>query len=154
MSAIESAQLGQFELEVELATTPERAWIALTAEIDKWWLPDFRATGEKSTVSLDLRPGGALLEVNPDGTQLVWYTVQMVQPGTALYLVGHTAADWGGPNVSMLKLALSAQADGTLLTISDAIVGRINSDQLAGINSGWQALFGTGFKNYLVDNRG
>lgn len=153
MSAIENAQVGQFELEVELATTPERAWTALTAEIDQWWLPDFRATGPKSTVSLDLRPGGALLEVSPEGTQLVWYTVQMVQPGAALYLVGHTAADWGGPSISILKLALTARGEGTLLTISDAVVGRVNADQLAVISSGWQALFGAGLKKHLADIR-
>ncbi len=150
MAAVEPAQIGQFELEVELRASPEKAWRALTEEIDKWWLPDFRATGEGSVVRLETRAGGSLVEETPDGNELVWYTVQMVTPGSRLYLVGHAAADWGGPNVSMLKIALAPQGKGSVLTISDSIVGRINDAQLEGIADGWKALFGKGFADYVA----
>ena len=137
------------QLEVEIDATPERAWSALTEEIDRWWLPDFRATGDKSTVTLEAKPGGLLLESHPSGTQLIWYTVQMVQPGSTLYLIGHTAPDWGGPSVSMLKLALSECDGGTLLTISDSILGRVSESHLTNVNDGWNLLFGTGFKEHV-----
>lgn len=153
MPPIQPAQVGQFELEVSLDAPPERAWTAMIDEIDQWWLPDFRATGEKSVVRLDARAGGTLLETGPAGEELVWYTVQMVQPGQALYLVGHTAADWGGPSLSMLKLALKPSPDGSTLTISDSILGRVTPSQIQGIGDGWQNLFGTGLRAHVAKSR-
>jgi uncharacterized protein YndB with AHSA1/START domain len=149
MPAIEAAQIGQFELEVDLEAPVERVWTALTEEIDSWWLPDFRATGEGSVVRLDARTGGALVETSPDGVELVWYTVQMVRPGSTLYLVGHTARDWGGPSVSMLKLSLTARPGGSRLSISDSIVGQVSEAQLASVEGGWKNLFGDGLGSYL-----
>lgn len=148
MPAIQSASVGQFELEVELDVAPERAWNALIEDIDAWWLPDFRATGERSVVRLEARAGGALVETAPDGTELVWYRVQMVKPGSTLYLVGHTAPDWGGPSVSMLKLVVSARKGGSRLSISDSILGRVDEAQIATLTEGWRRLFETGLKQH------
>lgn len=148
MPAMEAAQIGQFELEVELDASPERAWQALTEEIDSWWLPDFR-TVEKGVVRLELRAGGGLVEASPDGTELLWYTVQLVQPGQALSLIGHTAADWGGPTTSFLKLAISERQGGALLTISDSVVGRVDESKLNCQNDGWKQLFTEGLAAHL-----
>ena len=149
MPGTEAVHMGRFELEVQLKTTPERAWRGLVEEIDAWWLPDFRAVGEKSTVRLDLRPGGGLIETGPDGTELVWYQVQMVRPGRDLYLVGHTAPDWGGPAISMLKLSLRPRENECILTISDALIGRTSDRQLESLLEGWRTLFGGGLKAHL-----
>ena len=138
------------ELEIPLQATRERAWQALTEEVDRWWLADYRACGEGSRLSLDPRPGGLLLEAHEDGTQLAWYTVQMVQPGRALYLVGHTAPDWGGPVLSMLKLQLNERAGGCTLLLSDAMTGRIDEQVAEGTERGWRALFGDGLGGWLA----
>jgi uncharacterized protein YndB with AHSA1/START domain len=150
MAERQAAQVAQFELEVELDAAPEQAWRALTEEIDRWWLPDFRATGEGSTVRLEVRPGGSLVESQADGTELVWYTVQMVRPGSDLYLVGHIAAEWGGPTISMLKLSLAARGTGSVLSIADSLLGRISDSKLASTVDGWRELFGSGLQNYLA----
>lgn len=150
MSGIATVERMQFELEVELEASPERAWAALTEEIDDWWLPDFRAAGPRSIVRLEARAGGSLVEEGTDGAALVWYTVQMVQPGKALYLVGHTAPDWGGPSLSMLKLALEVRGSGTVLKISDAIVGNVSADQGASLADGWRKLFEEGLATHLA----
>jgi len=143
-----TASIHQFELEIEIDATQQRVWEALTDEVDAWWLPDFRAVGEGSVVSFDIRPGGNLIEKLPDGSGLVWYTVQMVQPGKALYLVGHTAPDWGGPKLSMLKLSLEARGGGTVLKIGEALMGRLGEDS-SGTAEGWQQLFGDGLKQHV-----
>ncbi len=150
MPGMETARMVRFELEVELDASPERAWTALTDDINAWWLPDYRAAGTDSVVRLEPKAGGSLVEEAGDGASLVWYTVQMVRPGKALYLVGHLAPDWGGPGTSMLKLALAPQGDGSVLRISDAIVGNVTEEQASGLESGWRKLFGEGLAAYLA----
>lgn len=152
MASNTTATIHQFEIEIEIDADPERVWQALTDEVDLWWLPDFRAAGEGSVVSFDVRPGGSLIETLPDGSGLVWYTVQMTQPGEALYLVGHTAPDWGGPKLSMLKLSLEAHGKGTRLTVSEALMGRLGDDS-SGTEEGWRQLFGDGLKKHAERGR-
>lgn len=151
MATTAPIRLGQFELEVPLDVDRERAWELLTRDIDRWWLPDFRVTGEGCVVSLDARAGGHLKEVAPDGTELVWYTVQMVRPGSTLYLVGYSAPDWGGPNVTMLKLHLVEGAAGTVLRVSDALIGQVDDSRLATLQGGWKYLFESGFGEYATN---
>jgi uncharacterized protein YndB with AHSA1/START domain len=146
MSNVEGSQIHQFELEITIAASKSRVWEALTEETNAWWLADFRALGEGSTVTFDAKPGGHLVENTPDGGGLVWYSVQMAQPGSALYLVGHTAPDWGGPTLSMLKLSLEATEDGCTLKVSDSLVGRVSEQQAKSLKSGWAQLFGEGLK--------
>ncbi|TDI28530.1 MAG: hypothetical protein E2P03_11145, partial [Acidobacteria bacterium] len=111
MANMETASIHQFEFEIEIAAPAARVWQAMTDETDAWWLPDFRAAGADSVVTFDARPGGTLVETSPDGSGLVWNTVQMTQPGKTIYLVGHQAPDWGGPKLSMLKLSLETRGE-------------------------------------------
>jgi len=150
VAALETASIHQFELEIEINAPVGRVWEALTDEIDAWWLPDFRAAGADSVVSFHARPGGALVETLPDGSGLVWYTVQMTQPGKAIYLVGHEAPDWGGPRISMLKLSLETHASGTVLKVGDTRMGRIDRDVRA-TEEGWRQLFGDGLKRHVEE---
>jgi len=149
MSNNEASQIRQVELEIAISAPQSRVWEAMTEETNAWWLADFRALGEGSTVTFDAKPGGCLVENTPDGGGLVWYSVQMAQPGKALYLVGHTAPDWGGPTLSMLKLSLEASAEGCTLRVSDSLVGRVSEQQASSLESGWAQLFGQGLKAYV-----
>jgi uncharacterized protein YndB with AHSA1/START domain len=150
MATIETAQIGRCELEIELPASVERAWTALTEDIDRWWLPDFRVAGESSIVRLELRAGGLLVERAPDGAELVWYRVQMVRPKASLHLIGHIAADWGGPALSMLKLRLASAPDGCMLSVDDSLLGRVSATQLDAIENGWRKLFEGGLGAYLA----
>ena len=118
----------------------------MTEATDRWWLPDFRILGGDSVVTLEARPGGALLESRPDGQSLLWFTVQMVVPGQALHLVGHTAPAWGGPTLSMLGLTLEERGQGCVLKVSDGLIGRVDEAQVKCLSEGWQQLFGEGLK--------
>ncbi len=145
----DTAHMRFLALEIPLQAPVAQAWKALIEEIDQWWLADFRVCGTGSRFSLDPRPGGLLLEAHEDGTQLAWYTVQMVQPGKALYLIGHTAPDWGGPVLSMLKLQLKEREGGCALALSDVMTGRIDEKVVQGTEDGWKALFGDGLGGWL-----
>ncbi len=138
-----------YELQIPIQATKEKVWKAMTDETNAWWLPDFRMVGENSVVTFDARAGGSLIETKEDGGSLLWYTVQMCQPKTAIYLVGHIAPDWSGPAISMLKLSLEETDDGCILSISDAIFGHVTDENTACQEKGWNQLFGDGLKAYV-----
>lgn len=150
MTGTDTAQVARYELEIEIAAPPERVWQALTQETDAWWLGDFRMVAPGSRVTFDARAGGELREEQADGGSLLWYTVQMVKPGEAIWLVGHTAPDWGGPATTMLKLALEKRAGGCALLVTDALVGHVSDQLCASLESGWRQLFGDGLGRYLA----
>lgn len=145
---LKGATTGQLELEIQVAASPEALWTALFADIDRWWLPDFRTLGEKSKLSFDPQPGGrGLLESSPAAGDLQWYQVQMYQPSAKqVYLVGHIAPDWGGPTTSMLKLSVCENDGGCVLKIVDARLGKVSESDLETCRQGWQQLFGEGLK--------
>lgn len=144
------AQVAQYELEIEIKATRNRVWEALTGEIDAWWLPDFRSLGD-SVVTLDPVAGGSLIERCEDGRSLLWYTVQMIVPTESMYLVGHTAPDWGGPTLSMLKLELQDRDGGCALLISDALLGRVSPTQTGSLSDGWRQLFTDGLGRHVLE---
>ncbi len=150
MAQHDSATVASYELEVPVQAQRDVVWDALTSSTNEWWLPDFRILGPDSTVNLDPVPGGLLAEHGAEGAALVWYSVQMVVPGKSLNLVGHIAPAWGGPALSMLQLKLEPTDDGTVLKISDALVGVMSETQLASLQSGWKQLFGEGLADWVA----
>lgn len=107
--------------------------------------------GEGSTVKLELRAGGGLIEHHEDGSSLLWATVHMHLPAQfTLYLFGHTVKDWGGPVTSNMKI--SVEADGeerSIFRFSDARHGHIDDANIKSLEEGWTQLFTDGLKKYL-----
>lgn len=152
--SIQPANCCHVQIEIPIAATSARVWKAMFDEIERWWLPDFLMLGADSKISFDPRPSGSgLLEESPDGSGLQWYAVQMYLPKQfKVYLVGHIAADWGGPSTSSLMLALSDSTDGCVLTVADARHGKIDSKQIESLREGWRQLFSDGLKAYVETN--
>ncbi len=144
------ASVAQYELEVEIDAPPDRVWSAIINEINAWWLPDFHMVGPDSTVRFDARAGGGLIEEQPDGSSLLWYTVHLIQPAAAtVYLVGHVAPDWGGPACSHLKFAVQSRGKGSVVVVSDAHFGHVSDSNLTSLEKGWGALFRDGLKPFV-----
>lgn len=141
-----TTQATKSELEVAIQAAPDRVWSSLTMHTNAWWLPDFHMVGPGSVVELDARAGGGLVEHTEGGGSLLWYTVQMCQPGRSLHLIGHLAPEWGGPAVSMLELTLEEDGEGTRLRVRDALLGTVTEETARCQRDGWQALFGTGLR--------
>ena len=137
-----------YELEVSIEAPVETVWQSLTEETDHWWLPDFRMVGANSTVHFDAQAGGHLLERMEGGGSLMWYTVLMSVPKESLDLVGYVTANFGGPATTMLRLGLEETPTGTLLRITDAIVGHVKEGSVQSLESGWMQLFRDGLKVY------
>lgn len=145
---LSDAKIAKYQFDVPVKRSVEELWSVMIDEINGWWMHDFRALGEDSIISLNPETGGKLLETSPDGGSLEWYQVQMIVPKTSLYLVGYMAADWGGPTTSMLKLALEARGDDSVLIVSDALLGNVTENSTQSASDGWQMLFGDGLKKY------
>lgn len=135
-----------YELEVPINAPIEIVWRSLTEQTDGWWLPDFRMVGPTSKVNFDARAGGKLIETTDEGGSLLWYTVLMCVPNQSIDLVGYVTANYGGPATTMLRIALQEKDGGTLLVVSDAIVGHVKEDSVACLESGWMQLFRDGLK--------
>lgn len=98
--------------------------------------PDFRMVSATSRVSFDVHAGSQMIETSADGGSLLWYTVLMCVPSQSIDFVGCVSAKYGG----------------TLLCISDAIVGHVKEDSLARLESGWMQLFRDGLKAHVEKN--
>lgn len=144
------AGIASYELSIEIDASPDSVWKALVEDTNAWWLPDFHMVGAGSTVTLEPRAGGGLIETLPDGGSLLWCTVHWIRPSErVLYLVGHSAPDWGGPYTSHLKLAVEARGMESVLKLTDSHNGNIDDENLESLSSGWTTLFTEGLKRYL-----
>jgi hypothetical protein len=104
--------------------------------------------GEGSVVTFRAEAGGQLLEKREGGGSLLWYTVQSVDPGKSIHLVGYSFPEWGGPAVTMLKLAIEEVGRGCKLIVSDALLGHVSDKQIESLRQGWTELFTDGLKKH------
>lgn len=117
----------------------DAAWHRLVHDVDAWWPRDYRVL-PGSRMTLDARPGGALLESGAGNDGVLWYTVQAVLAGQWLVLAGHIAPPWGGPALSLLRLDLREASSGAgEIEVLDTIVGRADP---AAVEAGWRAILG------------
>ena len=150
MSAITSeTRAVEYSLSIEMNAPAERVWQSLVDEVDAWWLSDFRVVGPESVLTLEAKPGGRLYESAPDGTGLLWFTVQQVMPGKGLDLIGHLSPDYGGPAMTMLSIRLEEEDGVTTVSVRDAISGRVAQENVASLESGWRWLFTDGWKAHV-----
>ncbi len=148
LETLSETRIFNYQFETAIKRDVDAVWSLMTDEINDWWMTDFRALGEGSVMSLRAEMDGALVETGKNGESLEWYRVQMCVPGKSIYLVGYMAPDWGGPTISMLKLALEPKDGAALLTVSDALMGNISESSIKSAQSGWETLFRGGLKAY------
>lgn len=122
-----------------VARRAETAWHRLVHEIDAWWPRDYRVL-PGSRMTLEARPGGALLETGAGDDGVLWYTVQAALAGQWLVLAGHIAPPWGGPALSLLRFDLRAHPSGDAeIEVLDSILGRADPPA---VEAGWRAIIG------------
>ncbi len=146
METLSDSRIFKYQFETPIEREAEAVWSLMTDGINDWWTSDFRALGEGSIMAFSTETGGALVETGKNGESLEWYRVQMCVPGKSIYLVGYMAPDWGGPTISMLKLALEPKDGACLLTVSDALMGNITESSIKSAQSGWETMFRDGLK--------
>lgn len=143
-----AASIFQYHFALQIKQSAEQVWDIMFKQIDHWWMKEFRALSENSTMHFDCNANGTLTEVGVNGETLEWYRMQMCIPGESVHLVGNLAPDWGGPTTSMLKLALQPDGDHCRLIVTDALLGNVTLSKAQSAQRGWQELFEKGLKDY------
>lgn len=132
-------RIAEVRFTLPLARRADAAWQRLVRDIDAWWPADYRVL-PGSRMTLEARPGGALLETAAGGDGVLWYTVQAAQAGHWLVLAGHIAPPWGGPALSLLRFDVRAGTSGDAeIEVFDSILGRADP---AAVEAGWRAILG------------
>lgn len=137
------------DVEVRFAAPVARVWTALTVETAAWWKGDFLAAGPGSRIRLEGWPGGRLYEETPSGGGLLWFHVTVVEPGRRLDLAGDVGLEWGGPFRSQVSIRLEPEGSGTVLRVTDALIGPLAGKHPDGLSAGWRMLFGTLLRSYV-----
>ncbi|MFN0137073.1 MAG: SRPBCC family protein [Phycisphaerae bacterium] len=146
-TTLTAATVAQHELEFEMRATPARVWKALIAEMDAWWLPDFRMSPGSRRVVLEPTVGGRWYEDAGDGG-LLWGHVIAIDPGKSIHLAGHIAPPWGASQF-LMQFAVEPAARHTLLRISHAMFGLVTEEASTCTADGWRRLFGEGLKAHV-----
>jgi uncharacterized protein YndB with AHSA1/START domain len=129
--------------------TPKQVWKALTTDINKWWQPDFFGSPSSKRYVFDTKLGGTMREEGRKGAGLVWGTVQGIEPGKSVLVVGHTVPRFGGPNTATMEFALKPTKGGCDLTLTHAVFGKADASTRASLDEGWNILFDQAMRKHL-----
>jgi DNA-binding transcriptional ArsR family regulator/uncharacterized protein YndB with AHSA1/START domain len=149
----EGCSIAAVELEITIDAPPERVWKAVLEETTQWWRRDFCVSPDAKAFRIEPRVGGRMFEDWGNDAGVLWGTVLVLDPPSTLELLCHTTPRFGGPKMSMLRLSLAARGTGTLLTVSDSVMGRTDAQTAGELDAGWSALFGDALKTWVEANR-
>jgi DNA-binding transcriptional ArsR family regulator/uncharacterized protein YndB with AHSA1/START domain len=135
-------------IDLDIEAPPARVWESLTGEVSSWWPRDFHIGGESSRMTLEPFAGGRLYEEWGEGAGLLWAQVIAIDPSRSIQLAGHLSPEYGGPAMSIWKVALHETASGTRLELTDSIVGNIDQKLHGSLESGWRTIF-EGFRDHV-----
>jgi DNA-binding transcriptional ArsR family regulator/uncharacterized protein YndB with AHSA1/START domain len=127
----------------------ERVFAALTADIGLWWTSPFRQAGAESRLTLEPRVGAPMLEIGPDGHEVIWARVEEIHAPERLYLSGRFAVI--GAVAGRIHFDLSVEpSGGCRLVVSHQAVGRISAEMQASFHSGWTELLDRRLRAHLA----
>lgn len=143
----------RYELAILIEAPASEVWRAIIEDTDGWWISELRCVGPESTVTLEARAGGQLIENQADGASLLWFTVIEIAPQVSLNLAGHLAPPYGGPATTYLRLHLIEEASGadarTRVELTSSMHGAFDEDTLQATAAGWRMLLEEGLKPHV-----
>ena len=149
MPEIKTSSTAIVKLDFPINASPENVWKAITEETTRWWDKDFVSLKDSTGVILEPRIGGRLYEETEDGRGLVWANVIAINPGKSIDFMGCMTPEWTGPTITMFKLAIEATEEGSVLKLTEGLVGNVTEETTQSMEEGWTFLFGTKLKGYL-----
>ena len=140
----------QIEMEIRIDASKEKVWTAFVEEMDGWWLPDFRVTGDPKAVVFENKVGGRLYEDEGDGQGLLWFTILSLKHAESMHLSGQICPPFGGPATTILYLQFEDDGHGAMvLKVTNSLFGCVDESSAGPIREGWQYLFGQGLKSHV-----
>ena len=114
-----------------IAASIETVWNLLTTRVGDWWTTPYRMFQEGSDMSIELRPGGGLVEQKGDGF-VFWALVTEVRPGRSLSLDGLS-----GPVQGRFTFSIRKDRDNTILAIDQTTNVQATAGEDEGYSGGW-----------------
>ena len=111
----------------------DKVWTILTTQIGEWWSVPFRMFRERSEMTLDLRPGGGLVEQKGEAF-VYWALITAVHPGKSVELDG-----LNGPVQGRFTFSITEESDGCLLKIDHSTI-EVDDGEPEGYSGGWEHL--------------
>ncbi|MBL8857633.1 MAG: SRPBCC domain-containing protein [Planctomycetes bacterium] len=136
-------------LSYEIQAPRAAVWRAITEQTAEWWPEAMLVGGPGTKLTFEARLGGRLFEQWGQGSGLIWYEVIAIDPQSTIDLTGHVTQRFGGPAVSQLHIALTDEAGGTRVSLTDAVIGVDRSASNRQVTEGWSLVFGKALKKYL-----
>lgn len=146
---IKPASITRVEIEVRIAAPQERVWQAMLHEAGAWWRKDFFTSPKTRAFVIEPRVGGRAYEDYGDGNGAMWFTVHLLDAPNRVQFVGHMGGSFPGPCVTIIEINLSPAGEGTLLRLSDQVIGNVDEKLLKSLDSGWRMLFEESLKAHV-----
>lgn len=120
--------------EHRITASTEKVWKILTTRIGDWWSVPYRMFREGSEMTLDLRPGGGLVEQQGEAF-VFWALVTAVHPGKSLELDGLS-----GPVQGRFTFSIAADGEHSVLSINHNTTEAAEIGEEEGYSGGWEHL--------------
>lgn len=143
------ASAASIELEVAINAPQAKVWRALIEQPDAWWISDLRCVSADSTLTLEPRAGGNLVESDGAGASLLWFTVIALEPERSLNLAGAIAPPFGGPAQTFLLIELAEEDGVTTVKLTNSMHGHVDEASLPATEAGWRLLLDNGLKHFV-----
>lgn len=124
--------------EHRIAASTGIVWDLLTTRVGDWWRMPYRMFSEESQMTMELHPGGGLVEKKGEAF-VFWALVTAAHPRKSVEFDGLS-----GPVQGRFTFKITEEGNGTLLTI-DHNTTEIDNGEPEGYSGGWKHLV-TGLK--------
>lgn len=139
----------KIHLEIPIKATIEKVWDCLIKDVNLWWRKDFYTSSKTRRFIIEAKVGGRMYEDYGNEEGLLWANVIGIDSPNSIEFKGHLTPQFGGPAISFIKLSLKADGEGTVLTLSDTVLGEVSEKNKKELTAGWKLIYEDGFKNYV-----
>ena len=140
-------------LVIDLAVPPKTAYEAFTRRFGEWWPAATHSLSRAATTRcrLELKPGGAVDELAPDGARHVWGEVLEVDPGRRIRFSWYPGRE--ADSAQWIEVVFDAAAGGSRATLTHGgweALGEIGPLLRQEYLPGWRYVLGELFAAYVA----
>lgn len=137
-----STEIRTFDItqEIQINAPAESVWTILTTRPGEWWLEPYRLYDNHDTMTLDLTPGGLLMEETSEGEIGVWGHITKIRPGEMVELSGSCGMDFAV--YSTFTFTVAPTGVGSTVTLRHIAMGPMGEGQGPGYSQGWNEMLG------------
>jgi len=136
-----AARIVSLTLHTTTDADTETLWDCLVDDIDSWWGEPYVNSPERTSLTLDARPGGLLFEDWGDGNGTIWATVKAIRKPRQIDFDG-TFMMYGALQGFVHIVIDTDDDDRTRITLSQQAIGAVTDETIEAWTTGWKHLLG------------